>query len=432
MPRLKVDSFGTMGVNVVDSPLHLSDDDLTNAQNAEIFFEDGYPAIRKRLGMVAGITGALSGPVFALTSIPLVDPAPSVPPPAPLVMVFYWVDLSAEGDYQESYDGTDFLEVTLAPATNANLQLLPRWPHIGETCYFPTIDTPQGLVSTTGSGVTSVFEWPDVAGETGGGVRAVVTDGTNFYCIVAYLSMTRVWKVTPAGVGSAVGADFTAPDNPIDLEWWNGRLWVLTAPATGGQYSVQSIDPESEVAWTAVEGTHVGPGGGSNFWIAGFLSNTDYLFVAWTGETLQTSGYSPTLRRRDTSGTWSTILTYTLPVNGRGSLKPLWADDDALYVCEVERSATLVRRSMVRVSTDFSSFTDVDELSTALNDVVPSKAVKLQPYQPPCGPGSNPFFICVVQNPPDDPTLVGFDATGTWLLTTLGDEVRCIGGVAEP
>lgn len=87
MPPLKVATFGKKGVNVVDSPLHLSDDDLTAAQNAEIFFEDGYPAIRKRLGMTAGVSAAMDGAVFALTSIPLPDPSPATAPASGLVVL---------------------------------------------------------------------------------------------------------------------------------------------------------------------------------------------------------------------------------------------------------------------------------------------------------------------------------------------------------
>lgn len=101
MPPLKVGSFGRKGVNTVDSPLHLTDDDLAAAQNAEIFFEDGYPAIRKRLGIADGVTAAMAGEVLSVSSIPLPDPDPS----------HHVIAVLTAGAHRASADGTTWASI---------------------------------------------------------------------------------------------------------------------------------------------------------------------------------------------------------------------------------------------------------------------------------------------------------------------------------
>lgn len=74
-PRVEVWNLGILGVNVVDSPLHLKDGELTLAQNAEPYDELGEGGIRKRQGIDLFLGGgALAGAVTAITSIPLPDP----------------------------------------------------------------------------------------------------------------------------------------------------------------------------------------------------------------------------------------------------------------------------------------------------------------------------------------------------------------------
>ena len=72
--KLEAWALGLLGVNVVDGPLHLVDGELTRAQNAEPFTEEGEGGIRKRLGIDEFSGAALGAAIAAITSVPLPDP----------------------------------------------------------------------------------------------------------------------------------------------------------------------------------------------------------------------------------------------------------------------------------------------------------------------------------------------------------------------
>jgi hypothetical protein len=76
-PRLETWALGLLGVNVVDSPIHLQDGELLTAQNAEPFTEEGEGGLRKRLG-IGELGSAIGTPLYAVTNIPLPDPAPTL------------------------------------------------------------------------------------------------------------------------------------------------------------------------------------------------------------------------------------------------------------------------------------------------------------------------------------------------------------------
>jgi hypothetical protein len=65
--------LGSGGVNVVKSPLHLDDNELTKAQNAVPDNTSGLGSIRKRDGLVALNAVALSGAVTGIVGLPLPD-----------------------------------------------------------------------------------------------------------------------------------------------------------------------------------------------------------------------------------------------------------------------------------------------------------------------------------------------------------------------
>lgn len=72
--KLNVYKFGQSGVNLVKDPLHLSDDEVTQAQNAEIQSDvntGGDGALSKRGGLSTLTGSALSGSILGIFGIPI-------------------------------------------------------------------------------------------------------------------------------------------------------------------------------------------------------------------------------------------------------------------------------------------------------------------------------------------------------------------------
>lgn len=70
--RLRVFNLGVLGVNIVETPLHVQDGELETGQNAELYLDSGELALRKRPGFDS--FGSLDGAPTALCSVPLPDP----------------------------------------------------------------------------------------------------------------------------------------------------------------------------------------------------------------------------------------------------------------------------------------------------------------------------------------------------------------------
>lgn len=72
MGKLTVTHMGEAGVNVDKSPLELSDNELVQAQNANSYVTIGRSALRKRPGLIAFNTAAITaGSVLGGSDMPL-------------------------------------------------------------------------------------------------------------------------------------------------------------------------------------------------------------------------------------------------------------------------------------------------------------------------------------------------------------------------
>ena len=74
--KIDVYNLGHIGVNIVDSPVHLVDGALVSAQNAMTLPVGGELALRKRFGMSQLTASAALGQIWAFFQIPVVDPDP--------------------------------------------------------------------------------------------------------------------------------------------------------------------------------------------------------------------------------------------------------------------------------------------------------------------------------------------------------------------
>lgn len=68
---LLVYNLGSLGVDIVNSPLHVQDGALLNCQNAQISPNDAELALMKRDGMVKVNSVAAAGTLKAIINIPI-------------------------------------------------------------------------------------------------------------------------------------------------------------------------------------------------------------------------------------------------------------------------------------------------------------------------------------------------------------------------
>lgn len=74
--KLNVYQLGEIGINLVESAIHVKDGTLLSAQNAQLAPIDGDGAIRKRDGMAKLNAVAAAGAILAGCAVPMTDPAP--------------------------------------------------------------------------------------------------------------------------------------------------------------------------------------------------------------------------------------------------------------------------------------------------------------------------------------------------------------------
>lgn len=70
MKILKAYNIGSLGIDLVNSPVHIEDTSLLACQNAQISPHDAELALRKRDGMAKVNSSVLAGRVRAIYNIP--------------------------------------------------------------------------------------------------------------------------------------------------------------------------------------------------------------------------------------------------------------------------------------------------------------------------------------------------------------------------
>lgn len=74
--KLDVYNLAEVGVNTVDSPIHLTDGALTKAQNAATTPEDADGGLMKRPGLAKVNSLAAAGAILRIWCVPFTDPSP--------------------------------------------------------------------------------------------------------------------------------------------------------------------------------------------------------------------------------------------------------------------------------------------------------------------------------------------------------------------
>ena len=71
MPKLNVYNLGSLGIDIVNSPLHVADGSLITCQNAQVSPDNADLSLKKRDGMSKINSTAAAGSLLAILNVPI-------------------------------------------------------------------------------------------------------------------------------------------------------------------------------------------------------------------------------------------------------------------------------------------------------------------------------------------------------------------------
>lgn len=371
---LAVYNLGDMGIDVDTTPLHQSDGELINAQNAMFDVAGNKGGLRKRFGLTKLNSGSLSGAIMGAFDIPLQDPEAT----APVTGNSFAPGLYNEGGYY-TIDGPTW-QAILVPGNGPPPILIPKFPIEPDwgvssiyVCSRPLWAYAQGKAFTFtlsgGAGsqagitrrlygsddVTALIPLPPQTGASSdpwastpleinnlnGTLYITVGDGGNDGSGPNRLRFLygRVFSFDPVTevlqqVGNAFGTNSgeNTGGAPCTTAWYLGRLFVCTMPRTWTPYvkaKVYSIRPGIDETWT-LETTFAADG----LFPTNFAIYRDELYLGTVNAGYDADAVSKTtanaiILKRTPNGVWSTVRT------GGGTLMNYYASlvafNDKLY-----------------------------------------------------------------------------------------------------
>jgi hypothetical protein len=272
--------LGSEGVNVVDSPIHLKNGEVTQAQNAAFPTDKGQGGLGMRGGLARINSVAMGGSVAGVVNVPL-------PNPGSITRSYKLALMTADADtWATSTDGTTFTEGT-TPALAAAIDKNPfastfmgqRACSFNRKLYYPGND--YTLYPAVGATAPYVRVWDGVTDRELFRIPFNPAAGaaTQAYCLLdSVVHNSRMyWSVYDPGgaapdlggrvfgfdpdtglleqIGNAFGnaADECAGGTPICLCSYNGYLLAGTYGSAGiGPGRIWKIKPGEEETWTQV------------------------------------------------------------------------------------------------------------------------------------------------------------------------------------
>lgn len=378
--KISIYNLGERGVNVVKSPIHLTDGELRSAQNAIFDPASAEGGIRKRGGMPRFSGSAMAGSVMGIVNVPLAAPSQ--------ITRYFFLALSTEDadTWARSTDGTTWTEVT-SPARAQSITHVVDAQHqyyvgkmatLNRKIYYFGNDYVQGTTDPPvrvydGTNDYELFRVPfnPAAGS------ATHTILGNTFCVhdgKLYMSVYdpggaapdtggRVFEFDPdtgyiTQVGNlwGNGAGEVAGGMPYSLCSHNGMLWAGTYGLAGASTGrIYSIRPGIDTTWTLRVTTAAGAG-----WIISMASYKGELYYGTQGD----AGSAALLRKRANDGTLSTIDTApsTDAFNYFGGLTVF---NSELYAAWVNLSPAVAKETLIRKWDGSAMSTDRD---VATND----------------------------------------------------------------
>lgn len=358
--KLNIYNLGDVGVRLNDSPIHVPDGSLTEAQNTQISQQSGEHAIRKRPGLTKLTDTAAAGRILAMANLPFADPLEDAYGGLGSTME-YGID-SVSGTSRRSSDGTTWAYASSIAAADLPQPAANGRTHqggyiYGGVLYYPHTDGSLRQYDGVHSGVHSTPP-STLGGLPYSAIHSIVGSGSTLYALVAYTSDSirfkyAVYSCTLTGgtwtqqaesfdTQNTVASGVREAQNVDGLTYWNSKLWVIVhgtdaaRPITDDNIVVLSITP-GDTSW-ATDRTVT-----TSFGILGtILGGGNVLWIAYS---LSSGSPSNKLDKRTTGGVWSTVLTAS------AQILPLYALGDRLYV----NDSAVIKRS-TNAGTSFTSF----------------------------------------------------------------------------
>lgn len=282
-PKGKIACFGLgeKGVNLVKSPLHLDDGELTSAQNAEFFRNRGRGGIRKRSGLARFNASAL-GVIYRFLNIPL--------PATVTTTILAAVEGTGVETWVISTNGTSWAEAT-APVRPSRATkhvgvnftgVARKIASLDGRIYYPADDFTQYPAANhqappirfyDGSSQGEVCQVPNnpSVGDTtnaynvecmqtlNGTIYLTTYDGLSAgaqQCGRVFNLDVRTGTLNQIGPSFGDGAGDTNPGDvslrPFSIGWALGRLWLGMMNDSGSLVAakIYSIRPGIDAAWT--------------------------------------------------------------------------------------------------------------------------------------------------------------------------------------
>ncbi len=328
--KINVYNLGEKGVNVVKSPIHLTDGELRSAQNAIFDPASAEGGIRKRGGMPRFSGSAMAGAVQGIVNVPL-------PASGQIARTFYLALGVFDADtWATSVTGVTWTDgVTPARAQTLTqcqiggtiLYYSQRMATFNRRIYYAGSDYIQYNAANHTAPPVRVYDgvndyelfripYNPVSGSTTNSYLITdfcVHDGRLYMAVydpggVAPDHRGRVFEFDPdTGVVTQIGEAWgntsgtLAGGMPFCLCSHNGMLWAGTNGISGAAVGkIYSIRPGIDTGWTLQITTAVG---------AGYIIS----MASWRGElyygTQGDAGSAALLRKRDNAGVLSTIDT---------------------------------------------------------------------------------------------------------------------------
>jgi hypothetical protein len=323
---IEVWGLGSGGVNLVKSPMHLDDNELIQAQNAEPYRDRGQSGVRKRpawrpinTGATAAISGIISVELAASgAGDSLISDGTTTDIPASgtkgLVLVARNTH-PATAAWKYTTDGGTTWSTTTALSRNIANNDHSAIVYHGRAFYAGESDNIGQILCFDGQ---REFEFcrlpfgPSAATTGGTDMNAVGFAMGQFYISLNNGTTGRVFQVDPVtGAASLMGGSFTtANEIVVDVAAYAGRVWICTNNDNTKTAHIYSIRPGIDIAWTTERTT---PDlGGSKFRNYNSLAAKDgYLYAA----TSAPAGFAATIEKRAPDGTWTTELTAGVSVS---------------------------------------------------------------------------------------------------------------------
>lgn len=321
--KLNFYAIGQGGVNVVKSPIRLTNDECRSAQNA-IFAPAAEGGLEKRGGLTRLNSSALNSGanVLAIANVGLPNPYNTTS----LVRKYLYAALTTFIDattWVRSTDGTTWATAS-TPSFCSFQPNATVWPPSPFPAMPPSL-VPGYFLYTPQDNQNAIYQWdnttddvvltlPDVSGSGSIPISSACVHQGSLYVCTMHATAARVFRINGlTGEVTLIGGKF--PDGILDrLPWgiwsYNGLLFaggvIESFPdASVTAQRVWRINPDTETTWTADSATL----NGYPVSMASFLGN---LYIGTASEAAATS---MNVYKRTPSGVYSTVLTDASPWN---------------------------------------------------------------------------------------------------------------------